>query len=143
MKAYRKIAQLVDARGRCKENQERRMPRVTDGDMDVTESHWAKMAAQHEASADAIVSNILPSGSGWDLGTTLDWDASSPNKLVFYGSYHHMDDGGSYDGWTEHTVTVRPSLAFGFDLKVSGPNRNEIKGYITEMFDETLRQEVN
>jgi len=81
-----------------------------------------------------ICKNDMPSGSGFDNGTQLNWDKSTPEKLVFETSFHHMNDGGYYDGWTNHTVTVTPSLQFGFNLKVSGPNRNEIKSYIYEMF---------
>ena len=49
---------------------------------------------------------------------------------------------GMYDGWTEHTVTVRPSLQFGFRLSISGRNRNGIKDYIAEVFGEILNTEV-
>ena len=59
---------------------------------------------------------------------------STPDKLVFYTSFHHMNDNGFYDGWTEHTVTVRPSLQFGFNMKISGQNRNEIKYHLHDVF---------
>jgi hypothetical protein len=54
-----------------------------------------------------------------------------------------MDDVGYYDGWTEHTLTVRPSLAFGIDLKFSGRNRNQIKDYLHEVFHEALTHEID
>lgn len=84
----------------------------------------------------------LPSGSGVDTGTELDTDRSTPNKLVFTLSYHHMNDGGMYDGWTDHAVTVTPSLLFGFDLKVSGRDRNGVKDYLAELYQCALSAEV-
>ena len=54
-----------------------------------------------------------------------------------------MNDAGSYDGWTDHVITVRPSLAFGFELKISGPNRNDIKEYIHDTFDTALSAEID
>ena len=39
-----------------------------------------------------------------------------------------------YDGWTNHTLTVRASLQFGIDLTISGRNRNQIKEYLYETF---------
>jgi hypothetical protein len=52
-----------------------------------------------------------------------------------------MNDAGYYDGWTYHVVTVRPSLAFEIDLRVSGPNRNDIKSHIAETFHHALTLE--
>jgi hypothetical protein len=89
---------------------------------------------KHEQAILDIVKNEMPSGSGFDNGTDLDFDHSTPEKLVFVTSFHHMNDGGYYDGWTDHTVIVTPSLQFGFNLKVTGINRNDIKSYIHEMF---------
>jgi hypothetical protein len=89
---------------------------------------------QHKQDIIRIVENEMPSGSGFDKGTQLNWDKSTPEKLVFETSFHHMNEDGMYDGWTAHTITVKPSLQFGFNLKVSGPNLNDIKSYIHEMF---------
>ena len=74
-----------------------------------------------------------PSGSGVDCGTKLD-DSSTPNRLVFNASFHHMDEHGGYDGWTEHQIIVTPDLVFGFDLRITGRNRNEIKDYLGELY---------
>ena len=84
----------------------------------------------------------LPSGSGWDMGTKLDGPASSAEKLVLYGEFHHMNDGGYYDGWTDHQIIVTPSLQSGFKLRITGRDRNQIKDYLYEMFDFALRQET-
>jgi len=96
----------------------------------------------HLDTIDSIVSNG-PSGSGWDIGTKLCYDTSKPEELVFYGSFHHMDDGGGYDGWTDHNITVKSSLVFGLDIEISGDDRNDIKDYLHEMFDVWLTEECH
>lgn len=83
-----------------------------------------------------------PSGSGIDCGTRFDWDKSTPEKLVFVMDYHHMNDAGYYDGWTNHTLTVTPSLQFEFEGHISGRNRNDIKDYLYEVYDSWLSQEI-
>lgn len=89
----------------------------------------------------AQLSDLLPSGSGFDRGTTLLQPESNPERLVFSADFHHMDDGGYYCGWTEHTVIVTPSLAFGFTLKVTGRDKRNIKEYITDIFHHVLSGE--
>jgi len=96
---------------------------------------------KHQEEIDSICENHLPSGSGFDSGTTFDYDRSRPNRLVLNTSYHHMDD-GYYAGWTDHTVTVKASLASGFDLVIGGRDRNEIKDYIAETFQHFLSEEI-
>ena len=77
----------------------------------------------------------LPSGSGLDLGPRLDMDKSTPERLVFERcSFHHMDEWGSYDGWSDHEVVVTPSLAYGCEIRVTGRDRNCIKEYIHSCF---------
>lgn len=89
---------------------------------------------KHENFITLATERYLPHGSGFDNGTTFDFGASTGEKLVFHTSYHHMDENEMYDGWTEHTVTVRASLIFGIDVRIGGKNRNDIKEYIAEMF---------
>jgi hypothetical protein len=81
----------------------------------------------------------LPSGSGFDSGTIIDLGKSTAEKIVLQTSFHHMNEYGTYDGWTDHTVTVRASLISGIDLTVSGRNRNGIKEYIHEIFHHVLQ----
>ncbi len=85
----------------------------------------------------------LPSGSGFDAGSSLDIVASKPERLVFKTSFHHMDDHGSYCGWTEHTVIVTPSLEFDYVLRVTGRDRWQIKDYIAEVFQDYLSREMD
>ena len=91
-----------------------------------------------ESRLETELANLLPSGSGFDCGTKLDIEASKPNRLVFITSFHHMDEHGGYDGWTEHKIIVTPSLVYGFELRVTGKNRNDIKDYIAEVMHGAL-----
>jgi hypothetical protein len=97
---------------------------------------------RHEETIKKTVRQYMPSGSGWDSGTEIDTQKSTGEKLVFHGSFHHMNENGMYDGYTEHSVTVKPSLVFGFVLSISGRNRNDIKEYLYELFEECLSREV-
>ena len=76
----------------------------------------------------------LPHGGGFDDGTTIDIDNSGFSKIKLYTAFHHMPDIGVYDGWTNHTVTIRPMFGIGPDIKVSGKDRAGIKDYIAEVF---------
>ena len=60
------------------------------------------------------VMSSAPSGSGFDNGTQL--DSVTKNKIVFTTAFHHMNDAGYYDGWTEHTVIVTPFFG-GIDIQ--------------------------
>lgn len=85
---------------------------------------------------------LLPSGSGIDNGTTLVSISTKPERIKLSCSFHHMNDQGSYDGWTEHTVNVRPSF-HGLDVSISGPNRNEIKDYLHEVYAHAMGERVH
>lgn len=88
-----------------------------------------------------LVKEHMPSGSGFDSGTTLCTGECfkagdprpGPSRLVFETSFHHMNDIGYYTCWTEHKVYVTPAF-IGFDLNVTGRNKNGIKDYIGETF---------
>ena len=85
-----------------------------------------------------LCSEHLPSGSGFDAGSKLEIEESRGDRLIFSTSFHHMDDSGMYCGWTEHRVVVTPSFIGGFDLKVTGRDKNGIKDYIGETFHNAL-----
>lgn len=84
----------------------------------------------------------FPHGSGFDNGTKIDLDRSGDDLLIFTTSFHHMDGNGFYDGWTDHTVTIKPSLSLGFHIAIGGRDRNSIKEYITECFSTCLSEDV-
>lgn len=89
-----------------------------------------------------VMDSFGPSGSGIDNGTQLDLEKSTGEKLVFTTDYHHMDDAGGYDGWTEHTVTVTASLISDIDVSISGRNRNDIKDVLHDVFCAFLKEEL-
>jgi len=100
----------------------------------------ADWAGRSQNIIDHILKNHLPHGSGIDAEVTLD-DSSHAEKIVICFEYHHMNDGGFYDGWTEHTVIVTPSLVNGFSMQITGMDRNQVKDYLYEVFDCSLRQQ--
>ena len=114
---YQAIARAVDARDRC----------------DLEQNHpWSPIWRERIEKMLAC----LPSGSGWDHGTKL--AKSTPERLVFYGSFHHMNDAGMYDGWTDHEIIVTPSLTYRYNIRVTGRDRNGIKEYLGDLFSDAL-----
>ena len=81
---------------------------------------------------------LLPHGSGIDAGIKFDWEGSKKDKLIFTFGYHHLNEGGYYDGWTEHKLILTPSFFGGYDMKITGINRNMIKDYLYDMFSDTF-----
>lgn len=98
---------------------------------------------RHEETINTLIKRYLPSGGGIDQGTKLDFTNSAPNRLVFIAPFHHMNVHGYYSGWTDHTVIVTPDLAFGFDLKITGRDRNDIKEYLADTFHHALSADVD
>lgn len=96
---------------------------------------------RHEATLDRLV-DMLPSGSGIDSGTTLDRDSCTATKLVLTLGFHHMNDGGMHDGWTEHAIIVTPSFD-GINLRITGRDRNGIKNYLGELYHQVLTETVD
>ena len=123
MKLYEVIASTLTARQNC----------IKSGNAEWLEKHTATLRD---------LESFLPSGSGVDSGSRISEDESTGDKIVIDLGYHHMNDGGMYDGWTEHRVTVRPSLAFGIVLSIGGRNRNDIKECLHEITSNALSQEM-
>lgn len=96
--------------------------------------------AKHRAKL-AALSQFLPSGSGIDNGTTIEEVSTTPERITLACGYHHMNEHGSYDGWTEHKIYVSPSFN-GLNLRITGRDRNAIKDYLHEVFYTCLKQEV-
>ncbi len=114
------LANAIPARARCEQANN---PHATV--WDIKASHLLSFA---------------PSGSGFDCGTSLiDGDEK---KITFHTSFHHMNECGMYDGWTEHDVIVTPAFD-GFNLRVTGRDRNQIKNYIADVFHTWLSEKEN
>lgn len=88
-----------------------------------------------------VIEGLLPKGSGIDAGTTIDRNKTTANKIVLTTSYHHMDENGYYDGWTDHEVIITPSFD-GIKIRITGKDRNNIKDYLRDLFHESLSQHV-
>lgn len=122
---YREIAARIQARENCRR-------------MNPPNSEWED---RHGVWLEYVEKNILPSGSGIDCGTTISEDESKPGKIVLLLSYHHMNDGGYYDGWTEHKVIITPSFD-GIDMRITGRDRNQIKDYLHDTYHYCLTRKV-
>jgi hypothetical protein len=86
-----------------------------------------------------LTREFMPHGSGFDNGTEFDFSRSKPQRLVFTTSFHHMNENGFYDGWTEHTVIVTPTFE-GIELRITGRNRNDWKDYAYDVFHQALSE---
>jgi hypothetical protein len=96
---------------------------------------------RHEQTIRDLVKQYLPSGSGFDTGTNFMFAESKPDKLIFTTEFHHMNEVGMYDGWTQHTITIRPTFQ-GFSMRISGRDRNDIKEYIGDSFHFALSHDL-
>lgn len=67
-----------------------------------------------------LMEYYMPNGSGFDNGVSL--VSLTPDKVVFFAPYHHMNEHGMYDGWVTYIVTVKSTFT-GPDVTVS------VKGY--------------
>lgn len=83
----------------------------------------------------------LPHGSGIDAGCEIDESRSTKNKIVISFGFHHMDENGMYDGWTNHDLIIRPDFD-GFKIKITGRDRNCVKDYLYELFFRELQKEI-
>lgn len=133
MKVYQKLANLVHAVANT----------INSGNKQWQDRHIETITK---------VMQTAPSGSGIDCGTKFEVDEQITMRgkdckvfpretLAFFVEFHHMDQHGYYDGWTQHTITVRPSLLFGFTMSISGKDRNQIKDYLSEVYNHWLTSE--
>jgi hypothetical protein len=87
--------------------------------------------------------SLLPSGSGIDCGTKINIEKSTSKAIWFSFSFHHMNDVGMYNGWTDHELVLTPSLQSAFDLRITGKDRNQIKDYLYEVYQFALSDEID
>jgi hypothetical protein len=115
MKVYTRIAQLVHA-------------------IQTQNPEWSAISSDK---LDDLLYQYLPHGSGFDMGTKIDLDKSTAEKVYLVAPFHHMDQNGFYCGWSDHVIRITPSLRDGFDLKISNPDR--AKSWDMEYFYETFQ----
>ena len=118
-----RIAGLLQARQNC----------LTSNNIEWYEKHTDKLES---------LSDLLPSGSGIDSGTKIDLNDSNENKIVLCFGFHHMDENGNYNGWTDHKVIITPSLVNTFNMKITGKDINGVKDYLFDLFDTVLNTEI-
>lgn len=90
-------------------------------------------ADKHNSTIDEM-EKLLPHGSGIDGICEIDRTNSTKDKIIVNFEYHHMDDGGFYDGWTDHKLILTPSFIGGYDMRITGRDRNQIKDYLYDLF---------
>lgn len=124
----RAIAQGVTARANCIEN----------------DNHcWV---SKHENRIDDLLQQ-LPSGSGIDYGTFLDYERSTQEKIVLYSSYHVMNDDGYYTGIIDYRVIITASLLSGIDINIVGNFSSNsdaygVKDYLIDLYGDALLRGV-
>lgn len=111
MKQLQKLAQLLDARRNC-------------------------VDSRHEIEE---MIKRLPSGSGIDHGSKINYEKCSEKRIVIDSAFHIMDSNGTYTSWIDYQVTVTPDLQFLFNLKIVGPfsttkNAAGLKYYLGELY---------
>lgn len=129
---YSELSTLIQARLNNKQKLE----------MNPSDENAQKWFDEFEERIEAFVRDYMPRGSGYNSGTKIDFDSSHAEKLVFTTAFHHMDEWGGYDGWTDHTVIITPSLSSKYHIRISGRNRNDIKEMMYQDFDNALTYDV-
>ena len=135
----RRIYQEIASRLTAIENCQRRLDAEESNDVAV--AHASEWLDKHADVVNALVT-LGPSGSGVDSGFSIDHDKTRRDRIVLTTAFHHMTETGMYDGWTDHEVIVTPTLEFGYELRVTGRNRNDIKDYLRELFAHWLDLKV-
>lgn len=118
---YREIASVIQAIKNCRA---------------AGNNEWLD---RHEATL-ARIEKQLPSGSGIDSGTTIERDECTPDRIVLSCGFHHMNECGMYDGWTQHEIVIRPTFD-GIDVRITGRDRNGIKEYLGDVYYYALSEE--
>ena len=86
--------------------------------------------------------DYLPHGSGFDVRITADRDAVSETSFRLSGSFHLMNEHGSYIGWRDFVVIVRPCFD-GIRLQVTGKMPKQLRDFIGDALQEALTTEFD
>lgn len=107
-----------------------------------TAHEWVQL---YTTAANDIVKKYLPSGSGFDAGSLIDWETTQSEYIVISAPFHPMDAHGYYKDWVELMVAITPSL-IGFNLHIMGspePEVDELKDYVHQVFSDCLQAEID
>lgn len=132
MKVYQQLASLIQAYHNCLR---------TNNDY----------ADKHQERVEQIADDYLPSGSGFDSGTTIDIESSDGvMKIILETSFHHMSEYGFYCGWSDHRITILSSF-HGFDWTTESDysgmddddfDREGFEDYLTDCLYHSLTQDI-
>ena len=102
-----------------------------------------EIRARHVERLEALI-DALPHGNGFDVRATPEplGDANARSEYLIQGSYHKMDETGSYAGWHDFTIRVfaKPDLCFPWDLELLS-EEDELNEFILDTYAEALYQE--
>ena len=134
---YQVIAQTIQARDNCQKTIDTCNCNENTGTTCNACHGRVDWYDRHQEKLDSIARDLLPSGSGIDTGTKIH-DDSKPERLILTMEYHHMNEAGFYDGWTEHNIIITPSLTSRYNIKITGRDRNQIKEYLADTYATAL-----
>jgi len=116
-KIYQELATLTDARLRC---------------IQMDNKEWEE---KHTEKIEEMVKRFPIDDP------IFDFYESNGQKLVIHSSYHHMNENGFWDGYSDFTIKVTSDLMFGFKLSILGkfPRKYEsTKDYLHELISSEL-----
>ena len=117
---YQAFGGLIQARNNCQES---------------GNTEWF---TKHSETLEWLASEYLPHGSGIDSGVSIDLEKSKPGRIVFHFGFHHMNQNGFYEGWEYYSLIIRPDFVSGFNMRITGRDRNNIKELLYEEFSHSL-----
>jgi len=103
-------------------------------------------ADNHKDAADQLVFEFMPSGSGFDSGTQIDWNSQEAwfqnhkkvDRIYMRTSFHHMNEAGMYTHWTHHALTITAAFD-GFDMHMTKGRADEgFMDYAQDSFNDAL-----
>lgn len=98
--------------------------------------------ASKENAVDQL-NEYLPSGSGIDCGSKINFCESTRSKIVIDSAYHYMDENGFYSGWFDFVVIATIDFV-GIDVNVKikrGTNSTPLSlSGLNELFSDYLSE---
>lgn len=104
------------------------------------ESKNMEWITKHSEKLD-LLDTYLPHGSGIDTYCKVDREKSNFEKVYILCEFHHLNENGYYEGYTDHKIIVTPNFD-GIALNISGKNKNQIKDYLYDLFSYELQKEI-
>jgi len=95
-----------------------------------------------------VLNGMLPHGSGIDADWIISFKNKS-NKIYISNSYHHMNEDGYYDGWSDFTVIINLLGNEYFKLVFNGTEsqrlakKYDIRDYLESYLSECLEDYMN